>query len=331
MSLRTLALLPGASRFASQRYSELLTWVPELGLRLAILSKKPFACKLNRAAHEEWLASEIEERGHRLLTGVRVEAIKLARDAVELKLRSDSKAYDAAVIAEGYPPALASSLSLAPRAKPLVGVQVVARAPRLLEEALGVVYSPSLLGGFAWLVPLGEGLALSGLATKWRGAALRLLSPALKLLSTLSGSQLECASRPFGGYVLRARPTWPLHGRVAVFGDAAGMVKGLSGGGLYAVARLAKPLAAAVEAVSEGLTLGQRELKEIKRTLATLYRSCRLADALDWALPSTPPLPLSVEVKVEELEHDDHLMALLKVIASARRLHKAPRHRVNEC
>lgn len=319
ISRATLARLPRARRFAMQRYTALEIAVQELGLRLSLSSRTPFAYKLDRSSHELELARMVEEKGHRLLQQTPVRAVKPGASGVDVLTASGWQRYDAVVLAEGYPPVFARRLSLAPKVKARVGVQALARASGALDpETLYVAYSPRALGGFAWVVPLDSGKALVGGASPLRG--LGTLERSAKLCSKLFKLKLEIASRPFGGYVLRGFPRSLVKGRVAALGDAAATVKSLSGGGLYAVSALAKPLAHVVEAVAEGRKPSAESLTEVGRVLRVLRRGYALAEAFDRAVACAPRLELKLEAEVRDLEYDDHAAAILQALAGLKSL-----------
>jgi flavin-dependent dehydrogenase len=321
VSRATLARLPRAERFALQRYSALEVAVPELELRLSLRSRTPFAYKLDRSAHELELAGMVEGRGHRLLQRAPVRAVKPRAGGVDLLLPAGWRRYDAVVLAEGYPPTLARALGLAPDVEARVGVQALARVGGGLDpEALYVAYSPRILKGFAWVVPLDRGRALVGGAAP-RG--LETLRWSAKLCSRLFKLRIEVVSEPFGGYVLRGYPRSLARGRVFALGDAVATVKSLSGGGLYAVSVLAKPTAEVVDAVAEGDRPGSESLAEIGRVLRVLRRGYLLAEALDRAIVSAPQLGLKLDAEVKELEYDDHAATILQVLSGFRGLERA--------
>jgi len=317
VSRATLARLPRARRFAVKRYSGLEVSVPELDLRLSLSSRTPFAYKLNRGAHELELARMVGDKGHRLLQRTPVRAVKPKAGGVELLLPTGWKRYDAAVLAEGYPPTLAWSLDLAPTVEARVGVQALARIDGALDpETLYVVYSPRFLRGFAWVVPLDGGKVLVGGAALTRGP--EILSKAVNLCSKLFKMKVEISSEPFGGYVLRGYPRSLAKGRVAAIGDAIATVKSLSGGGLYAISALARPLAELVGATAAEREPSARSLTEIEKVLRTLRRSSVLAKTLDRVIASAPKLGLKLEAEVGDLEYDDHAAAILQALAGLR-------------
>lgn len=315
VSRATLARLPRAERFALQRYSALEVAVPELELRLSLRSRTPFAYKLDRSAHELELARMVEGKGHRLLQRSPVRAVKPRAGGVDLLLPAGWRRYDAVVLAEGYPPTLSRALGLAPETETRVGVQALARVGGALDpEALYVAYSPRILKGFAWVVPLGGRALVGGAAPRGLDA----LGGTVKLCSRLFKLRIEVVSEPFGGYVLRGYPRSLARGRVFALGDAVATVKSLSGGGLYAVSVLAKPLAEVLEAVAEGSKPSSGSLAEIGRVLRVLRRGYLLAEALDRAIASSPRIRLKVEAEVKELEYDDHAAALLQAISGVK-------------
>jgi len=316
VSTGTLARLPEAGRFVEQEYVGLELYVPELELRASVTSREPFACKLDRSAHEARLAELVEGRGARVLERVRVRSVRPARGGVEVEWSGGRGTYDAVVIAEGYPPLLSRSLGLAPPVEARVGVHAVARLREGASDTIYVVYSPRLLGGFAWAAPAGGERCSVGVVSRW--AAPRLLRVAAKLLERRMGLRLSEPGTPVGGFVLRGYPASIGRGRVFLFGDAAAMVKSLSGGGLYAISALAKPLASIVDAVAAGSAPDPRSLLEVERVVRTLRRGFALARRLDGALAHLPRAGVRLEASVRRLEYDDHLEALLQILLSSR-------------
>lgn len=323
VSIATLFKLPGARSFVEQFYTTLELAVPELSVRVSASAKEPFACKLNRPAYEEELAGTLEGKGVKLVLRTPVRAVEPSTGGVRVWWSGGGRLYEAAILAEGYPPVLSRRLGLAPPVEARVGAHVRARASHLNPSSLHVIYSPKVLEGFAWLAPIDERNCSLGVVTKRGRSALETLKLAEGLYRRLMGVDVEPRGGLRGGYVLRGYPRVIKRGRVFVFGDAAAMVKSLSGGGLYAISSLARPLASLVNFVVEGVKPERSDFAEARSVLSALRRSFVLAERIDRAISSTPRLGLKLEVEVLKLEYDDHALALLQMILGVRLVRSA--------
>lgn len=159
----------------------------------------------------------------------------------------------------------------------LQGVQAVVEAAHRPEEPVfQVVYheevSPEMFG---WIVPLGGRKLLVGLASSRQ--AYGRLAGLLTLVDKVYGP-LKLMYY-YGGTVLRGPPRRKhVEGKVLYLGDAAGMVKPYTGGGLYAVSVTA-PLAALLASKgAEGVY--DTAVGWIKEQLTAQYRLTRLAYTL---------------------------------------------------
>ncbi|MEM4530859.1 MAG: FAD-dependent oxidoreductase [Thermofilaceae archaeon] len=322
VSADTLAKLPEGWKFVEQAYDSMELAVPELALRVSITSRGVFAYKIDRRAHEERLAELLEARGVELRERTRVYRAEPLRDCVRLRWCGGERVYDAAVIAEGYPPILARQCNLSPHVEERLGVHASARATGVSSSTLYVVYSPKLLGGFAWMAPVDEKRCSLGVVAG-RREAWGLLRRAAVLLRKQAGVEAELEGGLRGGYVLRGYPRALGRGRLFVFGDAAATVKSLSGGGLYAIAALAGPLASVVDSIAVGGEPERSALKRIEGVLAALRRSYILAERVDRTIAASPRLGLKLEVEVQKLEYDDHAAALAQILTNVRRLARA--------
>ncbi len=215
------------------------------------LGGRPLAVKLARPGLEQLLASIAEARGHRVATGMVVEAVEDLGGSVRLRVRG-AGAVEAryAVLAQGRQ-RRRPRLPLPPgpcTAVPGVEERVVL-SKRLPGDAFYTLHASRIAPGFfAWLAPVGDGReAVVGLATRAPGLAARL--EAFKRLLERRGLTVfgRVVSRR-GGLVLRG-PAAPraARGRLAWIGDTLCASKPYTGGGLYAVSVLAPALAEALE------------------------------------------------------------------------------------
>ncbi|MEB3860043.1 MAG: hypothetical protein LRS43_02405, partial [Desulfurococcales archaeon] len=138
-----------------------------------------------------------------------------------------SRSYDAVILADGAYGRLHGLLNIGYRGSKLLGLNAVAEIKGELDRIV-VDFSSRLSDGFfSWIVPVG-GEAVIGTAARDP----RALKPKMHILARSIG--VKGFKRLYGGPVLTGPPAELLwRGRVFVVGDAGGLVKPLTGGGLY--------------------------------------------------------------------------------------------------
>ena len=150
--------------------------------------------------------------------------------------------YDIAVVCEGAPRVLARSLSLYSKPRNLVGIQRLILLDKSPETV--IVYADRRISRnfFGWCVPFTDKIALIGTADRHGSSA---YAGVLRILHVLEreGYYVRGILERFGGLIPIDSP----HGLVAdnnvlFFGDAASLVKPLTGGGLYAISRVFRAL-----------------------------------------------------------------------------------------
>ena len=188
---------------------------------------------VDRVSYVAGIAERAQQAGAGYLLGHRVTNIHPGDDQVIVSSVRDSQrechSAKAVVIASGFGTALTRSLDLGALPDYVAGVQAEVETP---EDAEVEVYLGSQVapGFFAWLVPTAPGKALVGLLTRQHAA-----SYLQKLLARLraEGKLNAPASEPKQwGLPLRPLPKTYSH-RVLVLGDAAGLVKPTTGGGIF--------------------------------------------------------------------------------------------------
>lgn len=331
ISAETLERLPGALKYAQQFYDSLSFIIPELSLRVEVYSKRPFACKIDRSRHEEWLSSELENRGVKLVSRTRVDSVKPVEKSVKVSWSKGERFYGAVVLAEGYPPVLSKKLGLAQPVDARIGLFTSAHLRGECDvNKLQVVYSPRTLKGFSWLAPLDDGRAVVGVVTEVGCDAFKTLTNSKKMFTKV-GVDMELVGEPRGGYVLRGYTRTLGRGRVFAFGDAAAMVKSLSGGGLYGISVAAEPVALMVDAVASGDAPSREVIREVRKTLIRLYKGFLLAKRFDGALQTIPPLGVKLDSRVHRLEYDLHEVSLAQILTGVSKLTlKFPQPRIQE-
>ncbi len=212
------------------------------GVEFCRVCGKPLAVRIDRPRFEDILVLKVEELGHRIVRG-RVEGWRTGRGFIEVLVSGHG-------MLRGRLLVNAMGALEAPRGCRLaIGVEVKARLSRRVEPEAFTTYH--LVNGvgrlFGWLVPLSDGRevligAAGPAATVWRG-----FENTLRIVDKCCGVA-SMTSRRSGILVLGPPLENPFDGdRVVRIGDAACLSKPFTGGGLYAISRVAPALADAVE------------------------------------------------------------------------------------
>ena len=187
---------------------------------------------LDRAAFDRGLAAEAQAAGATILVGARVEDVRVGRAVVEISTGRRVHLSRAVVLAGGvaYRFHRRMGIGLPSSVLHTAQLEIDAEPAAALEIHLGRQLAPE---GFAWLVPVQRG-------TRSRvKAGVLLRGDARARLSTFLASP-QVASRltgPIGEPVLRLLPLGPprrTYGpRTLLVGDAAGLTKPVTGGGIF--------------------------------------------------------------------------------------------------
>ena len=298
------------------------------GRELLVEAGEPVACVVDRHLLDLALAEQAERAGAEMLLGRKVLAISYLPSGISLSGRWGSLQAQVAVVAEGFRSRLVRRLGLRTIdwRRVLPASQMELRVPDLAEDLVEVWLGSRVAPGlFAWVIPLGNGLARVGLACR-RG-----LDPR-ELLATFLRRRLgvrlpPCLRRPpYAGSVLTCGPIPRTYSdRAVVVGDAAGQAKPTTGGGVV-LGGLCALLAGrtVAEAVREGDTsagalrayeVAWRSLlgREFRAMLLARRLLDRLPDkALDLAVWLTLELGLGREVaRVAEMDFQSRVLAAL--------------------
>ncbi len=227
--LRAIGLDEGAS-FVLNRFRG-ATLVSPSGRELHVDIGREVACVVDRRALDSELALEAESEGAIIELGRPVGQVRSGpRGGVEVRGPWGSLSTRACVVAEGFKSRLVRLLGL--RTIDWSGVlpssQVELRAPVLDDDFVEIHVGSNVAPGFfAWVIPLGDGRARIGLAS-------RMVDPRKALRAFLKRRfGLRVSRTPYSGSVLKCGPILKTYsGMVAVVGDAAGQAKPTTGGGV---------------------------------------------------------------------------------------------------
>ena len=199
------------------------------GVSLGFRDRRVRALAVDRAGLDEALGQEALDAGARLELGVRVRSLRAGKGGPGI-LVGESEVHPRLVVdAEGASAGLVSraGLSKGPRGR-LKGYNVEVGGEvedeGVVEVWLGSQFS---VGLFAWVIPLGSGLARCGLATRVKGGLEVLRRFVEKRFPGASMGPVE------GGLVCTGGPVdETVFPGVVLVGDVAGQVKATTGGGV---------------------------------------------------------------------------------------------------
>jgi len=270
-------LFGGALEFARARTRILRIFSPS-GRRYDI----PFdGIVIDRDRYERSLADAAVAAGAELWKGTKATALR----GGTLETTRGPLSARVVIGADGPKSVVARDIGLAPDPCMAFGVQYVARGPEFDPEVVEMHFGPVARGGYAWVIPKGDGVANVGLgvrlATK-RAQVRRVLDGFVAMLERRTGRRLErirftAGFIPVGG----PRPRTVI-GSVMLAGDAAGHLMACNGGGIP-TAMIAGRIAGEVAAshVREGLPLSAYEnmwRRAIGRELAHGVTTRRIFD-----------------------------------------------------
>ncbi|AAL62908.1 NAD(P)/FAD-dependent oxidoreductase [Pyrobaculum aerophilum] len=245
---------------------------------------------IDRPGLEQWLAS----RTSRLLLGKRV--VDLKNGYVYTSDGERRGPYDYIVLAEGSLRKFSARFGHVVR---LPGLQVDIKSSVDLP-GINVVYNNKLSRAyFSWIVEIDRGVYRVGLAD-----VCCTVEKLNKLVKLLRGAPI---SKPFGGGVLAGPPLRRLtHGRYITVGDAAGLVKPLSGGGIILALKSGALAAMALDKGDiqryEAATLYTRLRLRAAFSLFRILYGMRLVDRL---------LQILNGGEYVAVDYDDHVKSLL--------------------
>jgi len=227
--LRAIGVHRARRRFVLNELRAATFYSPS-GHELRVEAPRPVACVVDRRELDVVLAEQASDAGARLELGKLVKRLSFRPEGIELEGPWGSAKAELVIVAEGFRSRLVRQLGL--RGLNWRGVlpasQVEVPASDVDEEGVEVHLGRRVAPGFfAWVIPLGDGVARVGLAC--RGAdPRRLLRAFLKRRFGLRGVRTA-----YSGSVLKCGPIPKTYAeRALVVGDAAGQAKPTTGGGV---------------------------------------------------------------------------------------------------
>lgn len=188
------------------------------------------AVVVDRGEFDRRCALRAEKAGAEVLTGRKVEGAVRATDGILARTAGGDLECRALLAADGYRSSVARSLGLGPARDLVRGLEVDLRLraedQRKVQVFLGNAVAP---GFFAWAIPCGDLTRVGLCVSRDRGTPQEHLS---RLLSAQGWSAAERV-RTYSGAIPLGHIERTYGDRLLVAGDAAGMAKPISGGGLF--------------------------------------------------------------------------------------------------
>ena len=194
---------------------------------------------VNRQMFDAWLAERAVQQGAQILTGKKVSGIsRLDNGEYQIsisKMNKENYAARAVISGEGSRCQVSGHAGLpqVPRSSKYPAYQYEVSGIDIEEDLVEMFYGRRVSRGFfSWIIPLGNGRARVGIASRDRPK--QRLQASMKHHSIMS-TRLRGAKivRGFGGIVLVGMPIKKtVEGGFLAVGDAAGIVKATTGGGV---------------------------------------------------------------------------------------------------
>lgn len=261
------------------------------------------AVVVDRSKFDAWLAAEAEGRGAEIQIGAKVRKVQIDSKSCTITVEGRTQELTSSVVvnAEGLRGVIAKQIGLpvVPRSSKYPAYQFEMSGVDVDESVVEMFYGRRLAPGFfAWIIPLGDGRARIGLASRDRSKVR--LEAGLKG-HTIIQSRVKSATieRGFGGVVLVGMPVSRFsRARAIGVGDSIGMVKSTTGGGVILGGRTAR---IAGQVVSDQIKKG--DLSGV--ALSRYDQNCR-------HLVKQELRPMNIAQRALSILSDDGLDAVIK-------------------
>ncbi|ALU12662.1 hypothetical protein EYM_06170 [Ignicoccus islandicus DSM 13165] len=201
---------------------------------------KDFTVKLRRRDLERDLLESSLANG--------VSFIKKTVFRVDPKGKVDERVYERVFVAEGWRAELSKGLGIAHRSRTVYGLNLEVKGRTAYPGTSFIIFDRTLAPGFfAWIVML-EGKAVVGTASEPKKANVMELARKVLEIARERGLVEGEVVKTYGGVILTGPPSLaPCNSKVCAIGDAAGLNKPLTGGGLYPTSVVARELPLRIE------------------------------------------------------------------------------------
>lgn len=225
------------------------------GKNATFAGDRTHAFVIDRVAFDRALAARAEDAGAALSLGTKLVTIGREADHLRLVLLRDGRESSITtrllVGADGAQSSVAQWIGAPVSKDRVIGVSTDASVNLPGHEVQIFIGGTVAPGFFAWAIPVGDGTARVGVASKGTRSSREYLERLRDLFPHIVG---DAELRPVYGGVIPLAPTErPFADNVMLIGDAAGQVKPTSGGGIHAALVGAQHCAAtAIHALGAG-------------------------------------------------------------------------------
>ena len=314
ISTSTLYRMRLPRRLVEDSYRKFILYFPG-GYRI-VISGSPLAVKVDRPGVEKELYYRALDEGAEIVLGERVEDI--ASDG-RISLNGGLVKGELVVLAEGYKQYFSRKLGLVRKSRRIPAIQARIRGQVNIRD-VEVYFSSLTPKYFSWLVPIGDREAVIGLAAEEKGLLTR-LQLLLKVLEKTGRISSYKITKIYGGLVLRGPLGELTRDRVVAIGDSIGMVKPLTGGGLYPISIAGLILSKLIKSYLNGsmslLELREEYSSRVEKILKNLRVTYNLLNIIDFRVEDYLRViakglnRIGLETVIDEVEYDDHLRNLL--------------------
>ncbi|MCE4614644.1 MAG: NAD(P)/FAD-dependent oxidoreductase [Desulfurococcales archaeon] len=271
---------------------------------LVKFQRDTIAVKLDRVKLEQKLLIEARKNGVITRMPSKVKTVTPRGEILTVNSRKDR--FDAVIIADGLSGTVSTNLGLdKSKYRKVLGVNIDVKIDHGLDlDEFNIVFSKEFRGFFGWMIPITKNKIVVG------GGSTELLR-LTNILSTLKIDGVIQAR--YGGTILTGPPAGkPYRGQVYIIGDAAGLTKPFTGGGLYPNVRVINCFQSnAMEYWSRCLDDSVKELRS-QLHIARIFQEDLMPDNIADLLKIAQKYSIS-KMLSEKLDYDRHeeLIALL--------------------
>ncbi len=303
-------------RFVESSFKQFVLYFPG-GYRI-ILKGSPLAVKVDRPGIEREFYQKALDKGAKVALKTRVDFLS-SDGKIAFSDRLDKS--ELIILAEGYKQYFSKKLGLVKRSKKIPAIQVRIKGEINIEH-VEVYFSALTPRYFSWLVPIDGEEAVVGLATE-KNRLIDRLYLLLRILERTGRIGDYRIKRTYGGLVLRGPMGKLVKGKIVAIGDSVGMVKPLTGGGLYPISIAGTILSKLINKYIDGSInldeLKERYTKEIKYLRRNLKITNQILRMVNYKTENFLEIiarglnRLGSKTIIDEVEYDDHLRNLLSL------------------
>ena len=316
ISLDVLHRMKLSKRLVEASFNRFILYFPS-GYRI-ILTGSPLAVKVDRPGVERELYYKAIDRGAKISLKSKVQELLASGKIVVNGIPYEGELI---ILAEGYKQYFSRKLGLVRRSVSLPALQ--ARIVGEINTSDVEVYFSNLTPGyFSWFVPISDSEAVVGLAGK-RNLKQKLYI-LLRVLERTGRISLPQTRYFYGGLILRGPPGKLSTGNIVAIGDSIGMVKPLTGGGLYPISIAGTILSEVINKYIEGemtLSMLKKEYEtRLNYFISRLKTIQRILDLIDYRVEEFLKIiargmnKLGFKTLIDEVDYDDHLRDIITLL-----------------